>query len=141
MQHAQKLTRLLRELLALIEEEANRNAEFADRLEAITSAIPRANSTTKSQKSKLRTSDEDQPDVMAVLQAKGEEEYRYWLRDMDIAALKKIIKVNGFDPGKRSIRWTEPDKLIAMIVEQASARLRRGAAFLPPKSSINETSE
>jgi hypothetical protein len=43
-------------------------------------------------------------------------------------------KISGFDPAKVSSRWTEPDKFVALISEQSIARLKRGSAFLPPKS-------
>jgi hypothetical protein len=134
MQHTKKLTSVLRSLLSLIEDEANRNQDFANRLEQITSELPRPASVQKGGKNKSSSPDEQQIDVMAALQSKGEDEYRFWLRDFELLTLKKIIKINGFDPGKKSQRWTEPDKLIDLIVEQTSARLRRGAAFLPQKS-------
>jgi hypothetical protein len=52
--------------------------------------------------------------------------------------LKAIVKANGFDPGKTSQRWTEPDKYVELIADQTAARLRRGSAFLTPKTSKDE---
>jgi hypothetical protein len=66
---------------------------------------------------------------------KGEEEFRFWLRSLDLRTLKTIIKINGFDPAKASQRWRDLDKFVALIAEQTAARLRRGSAFLPAKAS------
>ena len=139
MQPAQKLTRALRSLLALVEEEASRNPEFAQRLEAIVADLPSAPSGKKIQKPQSSQSTSPPPDVFTAFEAKGESEFRFWLREHDFVTLKSIVKINGFDPGKNSQRWTEPDKLIDLIVEQTGARLRRGSAFLPPKVADSET--
>ena len=133
MQPAQKLTRSLRSLLALVEEEASRNPDFALRLEAIVADLPPPPSGKKSPKPKASEPASPPPDVFTAFEAKGESEFRFWLREYDFATLKSIVKVNGFDPGKNSQRWTEPDKLIDLIVEQTVARLRRGSTFLPLK--------
>ncbi|MBN8420820.1 MAG: hypothetical protein J0L73_18025 [Verrucomicrobia bacterium] len=139
MQPAQKLTRALRSLITLVEEEASRNPDFAQRLEAIVSDLPSAHAARKPQKAKPSEPETPPPDVLGACEAKGEDEFRFWLRDFDIATLKAIIRSNGFDPGKSSQRWTEPDKFIALIVEQSVARLRRGSSFLPPKGAEPQT--
>lgn len=135
MQSAQKLTRALRALLALVEEEASRNPDFAHRLEAIVSNLPSTPGGKKSRKPKAGKSHGTFPDVIAAYETKGETEFRFWLREFDLLTLKAIVKANGFDPGKNSQRWTEPDKFIALIVDQTVARLRRGSTFLPPKAA------
>lgn len=134
MQPGQKLTRTLRALVDLVEEEAAQNPVFAQRLEAIVSELPGSGTSKKSSKPKNSAEIVDTPDVLAVFQEKGETEFRFWLRDLDLLTLKAIVKANGFDPGKNSQRWTEPDKFIALIAEQTAARLRRGSTFLPPKA-------
>jgi hypothetical protein len=134
MQSTQKLTRAFRALVDLVEEEAARNPAFARRLEAAVADLPAGPTNKKHAKSKASAEEIEVPDVLKVFQDKGEPEFRFWLRDFDLATLKAIVKANGFDPGKNSQRWTEPDKFIALIVEQTLARLRRGSAFLPPKT-------
>lgn len=121
--------RVFRELLVLIEREAGRNPEFARELERIVEELPEKNADRRR---KVRTAGvkEDVPDVVAQYQEKGETEFRFWLRECDLQMLKRIVKANGFDPGKASRNWTEPDKFVALIAEQVAARLRRGAAFL-----------
>ena len=138
MQPGQKLTRALSALVELVEEEAERNPAFAQRLEAIFAELPSGTSNKKPSKSKNADRATEVPDVLTLFQEKGESEFRYWLRDFDLTTLKAIVKVNGFDPGKNSQRWSEPDKFISLISEQTAARLRRGSTFLPPK--VDQTS-
>lgn len=133
MQPGQKLTRALRALVELVEDEASHNPAFAQRLEAIVAELPAASANKKSVKPKIAAEDIQIPDALKAFQEKGETEFRFWLRDFDLQTLKAIVKANGFDPGKNSQRWTEPDKFIGLITEQTIARLRRGAAFLPLK--------
>lgn len=135
MQPGQKLTRTLRGLVDLVEEEAAQNPDFAQKLEAIVADLPGSGALKKSSKTRNSNESADTPDVLAVFQEKGETEFRFWLREFDLPTFKAIVKANGFDPGKKSQRWTEPDKFIALIAEQTAARLRRGSAFLPPKGS------
>jgi hypothetical protein len=73
------------------------------------------------------------PDVFSALQEKGDEEFKFWLRTLDLLTLKAVVKQNGFDPAKASQRWKETDKFTALVHEQTLARLKRGSAFLPPK--------
>jgi len=137
MQSTQKLVNAFRNLLALLEEEAARNSAFAARLEEISSpltALPKKREAKKKSAGPAETP----PDLFAVRQEKGEEEFHFWLRSLSLRVLKAIVKANGFDPGKTSQRWTEPDKYVELIAEQTAARLRRGSAFLTPKTSKDE---
>jgi hypothetical protein len=129
MQPTKKLTPILRKLLELVDDEATRNPEFASKLDAIMAEIP-GQPVRPPRPPKQAVS---VPDVFAALQEKGEEEFRFWVRTLDIPALKAVIRRNGFDPAKVSQRWTDPDKFAALVVEQAVARAKRGSAFLPPK--------
>ena len=130
MQSTQKLSRSLKALLELIEEEAKQNPIFASRLDAITAELPKTVKKNSKAISKVEV-----PDVMTVIQEKGEEEFRFWLRNFDVAMLKAIVKANGFDSAKISQRWNDPDKFIILITEQTIARLKRGSAFLPQKAT------
>ena len=128
MQPTQKLTTVLRDLLALVDEEAARNPEFAARLDSLMAALPARPRPPRPPKHAVSF-----PDVFAALQEKGESEFGFWLRTLDIPTLKAVIKANGFDPAKASQRWTDPDKFVALVLDQALARMKRGSAFLPPK--------
>ncbi len=130
MQPAKKLTPLLRELLVLVDEEAARNPEFAAKLDAIMASLPgRPASPPRPPKTPVTV-----PDVFAALQEKGETEFGFWVRSLDVPTLKAVIRANGFDPAKASQRWTDPDKFVALIIDQTLARMKRGSAFLPPKT-------
>ena len=111
MQSTKKLASAFRSLLALVEEEATRNPSFAARLEDISSRLP-ATSAKRATRSRPAGPVEAPPNVFAVRQEKGDEEFRFWLRSLNIRLLKAIVKANGFDPGKTSQRWTEPDKFV-----------------------------
>jgi len=126
-------------LVELVEEEAEQNPAFAQRLEALVAGLPAGSVSRKASKSKNAEEGINIPDVLKVFQAKGETEFRYWLRDFDLATLKAVVKINGFDPGKASQRWTDPDKFVALIADQTAARLRRGSSFLPMKVVDTET--
>lgn len=127
----EKLNRVLRNLVELLEEEANCNPAFAARLERITAELPenaRHGASRKPRSSQTASA----PDVFAALEERGEEEFRFWLRGLDIPTLKSVIKANGFDPAKVSVRWSDSDKFVALVAEQTIARMKRGSAFLPP---------
>lgn len=128
MSASRKLIETFRALARLIEEEAERNPDFAEKLEAITRGL-RVRSTAQ-RKDKDQDAAADVPDVLKEYETRGSEEFRFWLRASHSPHLRAIIKANGFDPEKKSARWTEPDKLIDLIVEQTAARLKRGSAFL-----------
>ncbi len=130
MQRAKTLTRLLKQFADLVSEEAEQNPAFAGKLDAILAPLPAAPKSKK-----LGTATKSVPDVYAELQRRGEEEFRFWLAGLDIPTLKSIVKVNGFDPAKQSSRWSEPDKFVPLIVEQLGARLKRGSAFITPRST------
>lgn len=133
MQSTKKLTSILRSLLTLVDEEATRNPEFAAKLEGITSDLPaRLERSPRPPKPAISI-----PDVFSVLQEKGEMEFSFWVRSLDIPTLKAIIKRNGFDPGKAAQRWTDPDKFIGLVIEQTISRLKRGSAFLSQKPDNN----
>ena len=139
MQPSQKLTRALRALVELVEEEASKNPDFATRLEGIVAELPAESPNKKASKPKNVGVVVPIPDVLKLFQEKGESEFRFCLREFDLPILKAIVKANGFDPGKNSQRWTEPDKFISLIAEQTDARLRRGSSFLPPKADQTDS--
>jgi hypothetical protein len=132
MQPTKKLTSFLRDLLALVDDEANRNPEFAAKLEAIMTELP-ARSLRPPRPAKTAVT---VPDVFAALQEKGEVEFGFWVRTLDIPTLRAVIRVNGYDPAKAAQRWTDPDKFVRLIVDQTLARMKRGSAFLPPISDV-----
>lgn len=128
MQRSQTLTKLFRQLADLVSDEAEANPAFAAKLDSILAPLPQK-PTAKSKAKEAHA-----PDVFTEFETRGAEEFGFWLRALDLATLKAIIKANGFDPGKTAARWTEPDKFVALIAEQVKARLNRGSAFLSSSS-------
>ena len=136
MQSTKKLTAFLRDLLDLVDDEATRNLEFATKLNSIMAELP----ARPARQPRLPKPAIVVPDVFVELQAKGELEFGFWVRSLDIPTLKAIIKKNGFDPAKAAQRWTDPDKFVGLVIEQTLARMKRGSSFLPPKSE-NQSSQ
>jgi hypothetical protein len=133
MQSGTSLKTRLKALLDVIESEATRNSAFAAQLAAVFgSALPEH--VTRIGPPSGRNRPIPIPDVFTALQEKGDEEFRFWLRTLDLPTLKATVKQNGFDPAKASQRWKDTDKFIALVHEQTQARLKRGSAFLPPKA-------
>ena len=131
MRQVRDLSRKLRELLQLVEDEAEINPDFARRLTHLLGEKIRR-STGDATKA---ASGGAIPDVFEALERLGEEEFHFWLRGLDLSILKSIVRVNGYDPQERVRRWKDPDKFVILIVEQTKARRSRGSAFLNPKES------
>jgi len=77
-----------------------------------------------------RDTNADPPlDPFAVYRDRGEEALRAALAEQDIVALRGLIRAHRLDPARISARWTTPDRLIALIVQQVQARANIGKAF------------
>ena len=72
---------------------------------------------------------EPQFDPFAVYRDRGEDALRTVLAQQDIPALRAMIRAHRLDPARISARWTAPDRLIALIVQQVQARANIGKAF------------
>jgi hypothetical protein len=126
MKTTKKLSRALRDLVALLEDESARNPAFAQRLEEITVELP-GRFRRRPRKQPVSV-----PDVLAEYESRGPEGFRFWLRDFEVPVLKAIVKRNGFDPARLSQKWLEPDKFVNLICGQVMARAKRGSAFQAP---------
>lgn len=115
--------------MSLIEDEARENPRFGRRLEALLVQPHSAKAPSAGEHKKPP----EVPDVFEAFARLGEEEFRFWLRDLDAPTLKAIIRANGYDPQERVRKWKDPDKFVELIVEQTKARRNRGSAFLNPR--------
>jgi hypothetical protein len=127
MQRAKTLTKLFKALAELLADEAERNSAFAEKLDGILAPLPKP---TGKRTGKGTLTANDVPDVYAEYQSRGEDEFRFWLRGLDVLTLKGIVKVNGFDPSDVSRRWVEVEKFVPFVTGQVKARLRRGSGFM-----------
>jgi hypothetical protein len=68
-------------------------------------------------------------DPFAELRGHGEADLRAALAELDLAALRQIVRAFRLDPARVSARWTTPERVIELIVEQVRARAGLGRAF------------
>jgi hypothetical protein len=135
MRKEKTLIGLLRGLVNLLAEESARNPEFAGRVDALLSDLPERKG--KHTKSEQPASPEQLPDIHAEWNARGDAEFRLWLRDQPTSVLRAVIRAQDLDPTRRTIKWREPEKLADFIADGLSARLSRGSAFIRGRSGEN----
>ena len=68
-------------------------------------------------------------DIYQIFAEGGEEALRQKLEALDLTALKGIIRLHGFDPGKLAEKWRKRDRLLKLIVDRVSARRDKGKVF------------
>jgi hypothetical protein len=69
------------------------------------------------------------PDPFLVLRAEGEEGLRGRLAELEVPALRQIVRIHRLDPARISARWTKRERLVTLIIQQARARADHGKAF------------
>jgi hypothetical protein len=128
MQHSKVLVKVLKDLAELVAEEADRNPDFANRLDMILREVAVANYGVSTKK--VKSLDLDIPDVFTEYETREEGDFINWLSAYELDVLKSIIKTNAFDSTRRSYKWKDKSKVTQLILEQIKARLNRGSAFL-----------
>lgn len=127
MRKEKALTNLLADLVAVLADEADHNPAFAARLDQLLAALPE-------KKPAGRKAPKAHPgpalDLHSELQARGEQEFRHWLREQPVDALRASIRAHDLDPSRRTAKWKEAEKLAYFIADALQARLARGSAFL-----------
>ncbi|MCU0731580.1 MAG: hypothetical protein MUE84_08325 [Hyphomonas sp.] len=127
MRKEKALVALLRDLVDLLADEAARNPEFGDRLERLLEAVPERR-MTKPRKA-VQKGAEPLPDVHAEWTARGETDFRLWLREQPIPIVRSVIRAQDLDPTRRTLKWKDPEKLAGFVADSLRARLLRGSAF------------
>lgn len=127
MRKINSLTKLLKRLVDLLEEEAGRNPDFAERLDELLSGLTK--DSTKTAKSRATTPAE-LPDIHTEWRQRNETNFRLWLREQPIQVLRGLIRTHDFDPNRRSNKWMESEKLADFISDNLKNRLARGSSFL-----------
>lgn len=134
MRKEASLIKLLQGIAGLLQEEAERNPEFASKVDLLLAELPERISITRNAKpSKLPIS---VPDVHAEWAARGEAEFRIWLREQSVVVLQAVIRKQDFDPTHKTKKWKDSEKLVSFIVDGLRSRLARGSGFLG--RTINE---
>ena len=127
MRKEKALVALLRDLVDLLADEAARNPEFGARIEQLLEAIPDRPKAKQRRASPKRH--EAAPDVHAEWSARGETDFRLWLRDQPIPTIRAVIRAQDLDPTRRTAKWRNAEKLAGFVADGLRARLSRGSAF------------
>lgn len=128
MRKEKALIRLLSSLIDLLTEESARNPEFSSKLDTLLSELPVKRTTTK--KAAKATPPEHLPDIHAEWIARGEMDFRLWLRDQPVPVLRAVIRAEDLDAARRTVKWKEAEKLADFIADSLRARQSRGSAFI-----------
>ncbi len=128
MRKEKELMALLRGLVGLLAEEADRNPAFADKLEQLLTALPSRRAAA--QRAPRKSDSARPPDLYAEHAARGEAELLVWLRDLPLSTLRSLIRANDFDPTHRTSKWREAEKLATFIVDSLRSRMTRGSSFM-----------
>jgi hypothetical protein len=127
MRKEKDVIRLARGLIDLVADEAARNSAFSEKLEALFEGLGDKRAKKVAPASPKEPS--DLPDIYAEWRARGEAEFRLWLREQPIDVLRMVIREHELDPSRRAEKWREAEKLSGYIADQLQARLRRGSGF------------
>src|SRR5579863_10469090 len=128
MRKDKALISLLRGLADLLSEESARNPEFAGKVEALLSDLP--DRRAKPTKPITSISSEELPDIHAEWNARGDGEFRLWLRAQPTPILRALIRKHDLDSTRRTVKWRESEKLAEFIADGLIARLSRASAFI-----------
>ena len=133
MRKEKALVALLRDLVALLAEEAARNPQFSARIDQLLEAIPERRKGKRRKTSPK--SGETLPDVHAEWSARGEAGFRLWLRDQPIPTIRAVIRAQDLDPTRRTVKWKDAEKLAGFVADSLRSRLSRGSAFTSTTST------
>jgi len=128
MRSQKALITMLRGLVKLLGEEADRNPQFAAELEALLS--PLSNNKPGRKQVTAVTEPTDLPDIHAEFASKGEAEFSLWLCNQPIGILRALIRRHDLDATRRTAKWKNTEQLSSFITDQIRSRRARGSGFL-----------
>lgn len=128
MRKEKELINMLRDLVVLLTDESARNQDFAQRLDNLLSELPERKTGKKKPITKLYL--EQVPDIHAEWNARGDTDFRLWLKDQPVAVLRAIIRAEDFDATRRTTKWKEAEKLSEFVADRLRDRQSRGSAFI-----------
>ena len=125
--------RIRRKLIALartVADEAERNPDFAQKVEAALGIEQSDRSRKEAGGGRPRTRRAPAVlDPVAVLRAGGSDELRSRLSSLNLEQLKDIVAQHGMDPGKLVMKWKTWTRVVDRIVEMSMSRASKGDAF------------
>jgi hypothetical protein len=128
MRKEKALIGLLRSLVDLLTEESARNPEFSSKLESLLSDLPEKKTSAK--RPAKTAPPEHLPDIHEEWNARGEIDFRLWLRDKPVSVLRAVVRAEDLDATRRTAKWKEAEKLADFIADSLRARQSRGSAFI-----------
>ncbi|ABA04097.1 hypothetical protein Nwi_0832 [Nitrobacter winogradskyi Nb-255] len=129
------MKRTLNELVRAVVDEAERNPEFARRIEEALGLQEKPKKPVLSRASHRRAPAALDPVELA---RRGELELRARLAELNLEQLKDVVADYGMDPGKLVLKWKTADRIIDRIVEVSIGRARKGEGFLSSGSPRSE---
>ena len=125
------LKKTLSDLARTVIEEAERNPEFASRMEEALGLKEKS-----SRPSITRGAHRRAPAILDPVQLarQGEPTLRARLGELNLEQLKDIVAGYGMDAGKLVLKWKTPERIIDRIVEVSLGRARKGEGFLSSRS-------
>ena len=129
------IKRTLNELVRAVVDEAERNPEFARRIEEALGILEKRKTPNLPRAKHRRTPAALDPVELA---RQGEAVLRARLAELNLEQLKDVVADYGMDPGKLVLKWKTADRIIDRIVEVSIGRVRKGEGFLSsgsPRSS------
>jgi uncharacterized protein DUF1488 len=136
-----KLRTTLAELARVVADEAERNPDFAQRINATlrhaenaVGARPTVSSFPALQRraQNRRATAVFDPVIVA---REGEHVLRVRLAELSLQQLRDIVAEYGMDPGKLVLKWKSPEKVIERIVQISIPRSQKGDAFRAESSA------
>ena len=130
------LRTVLRDLVKVVSDEADRNPDFAERLRVVLEVnarrpTKRRQASNESGVSGSRPANRRPAAILdpVSLAAQGEDTLRSELAALNLEQLKDIVADYGMDHDKLAMKWKTPDRVINRIVEVSLSRANKGAAF------------
>jgi hypothetical protein len=125
-----KLRIALQGLVRVIVDEAERNPEFARRIES--SLGIEAKLATSPDRKSVAAGNRRSPAILDPIDTarQGEQVLRQRLAALSLDQLKDVIADYGMDSGKLVMKWKTPERIINRIVEFSLARAVKGDVFL-----------
>ncbi len=128
MRNKSSLARLLRGLVDLLAEEAERNPKFAARLDELLGSV--AGKTNEKSGRRKAKAEPALPDIYKERELRAGDEFQLWLRDLPVPVLRAIIRKHDLDGARRTVRWKDAEKLGAYIADRLQGRMERGSGFV-----------
>jgi len=128
MRNEKKLIALLRSVVGVLSEEADRNPEFAARLDDVLGELRKPSLRTRGKREPGKPV--PLPDVHAEWSRRDEGDFRLWLRGQPLPVLRALIRRLDLDPTRRTVKWKDPEKLAGYIADGLISRYSRGASFM-----------